>query len=695
MRLGAFLSGLNEGIDTGTRIADLIKQRGLNDVRQKAIEEAKADRGNDIEGQISIENTDQPKNPLVNKDYTGMSDETQPALIDTNISQLNETKAPYLSKLPEQNNNVASLGISPLIQAADNYGSNELAKNGISKENMPSNSQNSTAFSSPEFKYKVGDSTFSTRDEAKKAATNQVKDESHYIADKLGNALYNKYLEYGDIEKAKQWKDWAENENNKSASVDWVRARIALGNGDAESAAAPGAKWFEHINPGAKVLAHKAHYDQDGKVAGIDYEFRDSSGKKSNVFLSPSVMTDLLNTENPQKYVEHNLKLAEIGAKSNADFASKVQEKEWEIANADRDPKLKLERDKLGYLIDSLGVRTRQGDARIDLQGSAEQRKGIEANNKRSKFDSDTGMTTTIGSPVNVYGQNKNRGSEASAMKNQLGTLPSNQEQSPESIASNLSAIDKEIHNARTPQQRQILINERNNISAQSNSINQAPQSTPQISQQITGIPKEEVKIAVKKVADLQNAKQQALVSNQTIDGIVKKIDNGAFTGGGANLATSLLSALPTNLLPKDIENRLTSTQVLDKDAANLLIGGLKNSFSGTGRVLQTEFESWKQANVGKHLTEDAIKQLLTITAKANKHTISDADSAQEHLSKNNHLRGWRSSMDLEQEKNPYQTVQNLISSEDKNKNNNRPNLNSFSKNSNQNRPSLSSFYRK
>ena len=181
--------------------------------------------------------------------------------------------------------------------------------------------------------YKVGDTTYSSPDEAREPASQGVDSVMDRFMRDTAPKVAETYASQGNFEKAEGWNTWLRQRRSRSAIGEWSKAYMAARNGDWDSAASGFGEYYtNYIDDNVDYLGHEVERDGDGNVTGFQIRLLDNdAGDERTMNLSTEDLVDLGVAHNPQtlfelemqrsvKADEARLETAQDIAKANRDF---------------------------------------------------------------------------------------------------------------------------------------------------------------------------------------------------------------------------------------------------------------------------------------------------------------------------------------------------------------------------------------
>lgn len=153
-----------------------------------------------------------------------------------------------------------------------------------------------------DIKFQVGDQTFSSREEARKAAGRDVESAMDIFMRNAVPKIQQAYLAQGNIEKAESWGKWVKTRTGNSAIKQWATGYFAAQRGDWDKAATAFGKYYtDYIDDDMQYVGHETLKDGNGNVTGFSVKLKDrKSGKETTLPLGTEEMLQMGMSHNPQ-----------------------------------------------------------------------------------------------------------------------------------------------------------------------------------------------------------------------------------------------------------------------------------------------------------------------------------------------------------------------------------------------------------
>lgn len=312
MNWGGFAAGLaqgfNNGVSMGKTFNELNKQRKLEDIRTKGLEEAK--------GMQQAAAADLVKE-------VGVAAPAAPETVTPDTRNV----------LPERK--VASVEVGAMPEIA--------AQTGVA----------------PAKRFAVGDQTFNTRDDAMAAATKKAPSVMDFMSKTLVPRMQEAYMAQGNVEQAEAWGKWAEERQGKKAMTEWAGAWRAAQLGNLEKAADHVFNLYKTYDDGITPLSKEAVKDNDGNVTGFNVKLKvDDTGEERTQFIDRKALTDMgLSALSPPKMFEMQFKRQQEADKQRAEIAGEIAKEgraeAREIAKEGRAQQYEIAKEGRGEAIDT------------------------------------------------------------------------------------------------------------------------------------------------------------------------------------------------------------------------------------------------------------------------------------------------------------------------------------------------------
>lgn len=292
MSFGAFAGGLSFGLMNGARVgktfAELAKERGLEDVRAKAMQEASDARTASVAGMVKdtgaggnsgggVETSVATATP-VQKDAPIEAQPMPP--IDATVTPSSNAPATQ-STTAESPSTTPAAAPSATTQAAEVPVKAEPKATDAKPQGLPG-------------RYKVGDKSFETKEEAMAHAEKTAPSLQDYQLKTMVPKMQAYYIGQGDIDKAEAWRKYAESRETQKNMDIWGKAWRAAATGNYEKAADHVFELYKAYDDGITPLSKEVVKDKSGNVTGFNVRLKnDQSGEEYVQFINPKQLTEL------------------------------------------------------------------------------------------------------------------------------------------------------------------------------------------------------------------------------------------------------------------------------------------------------------------------------------------------------------------------------------------------------------------
>lgn len=326
---GGLAQGFNNGVNMGKTLDTLSKQRKLDDVRAKGLEEAK-----------------------------GMQESAAANLVkEVGIQPAGDTITPDTRPV-DPSRKVAT------VQADTSAGI--AAQDGLQAR-----------------KFAVGGQEFGTRDEAMAAARKKAPSVMDFMGKTLVPRMQEAYIAQGDVEKAEAWGQWAEQRQSKKAMTEWAGAWRAASMGNIEKAADHVFNLYKTYDDGITPVSKEAVKDKDGNITGFNVRLKvDETGEERTQFIDQKALTEVgLAALSPPKMFEMQFQRQQAADKQRAELAGEMAKEgrsdNRKIAEEGRREAAEIRKDarQQGYALEKLSI-----EKQLEASGaSSKVKKDIEA----------------------------------------------------------------------------------------------------------------------------------------------------------------------------------------------------------------------------------------------------------------------------------------------------------------------------
>ena len=385
MNFGAFLgnfgSGFAQGVKTGKTLSEMIKEGKLQEMREKDMAKAEAQRASTVQSMVKENgttgepaaptsgpvSTETPKvetpptdaaavsaaSPTANPDAAGAKTAAgamapvSPAAVSAASPTANPDEAGANTAASAQ------AGAAPSV-ATQAPASPEAAAKPVAQATpqavaaaggMPTTTgakpaeAPATPVQKPNGKFSVNGQSYDTREQAMAAAEKAAPSAHELFMKNAVPKMAAQYVINGEPEKAKAWTDYADSVNGKRAIKDWAAAYTAP---DFDTAAAKFGKYYtDHINDGVDYTGHKMLTKEDGTQVAVVTLKDKGTGKTIEMEMTREKMLAMGAANNPQKLFEQEQAKQTAAEKLKYEAKLKAQQR-----REDFDDKRKLESEK-------------------------------------------------------------------------------------------------------------------------------------------------------------------------------------------------------------------------------------------------------------------------------------------------------------------------------------------------------------
>jgi hypothetical protein len=143
-------------------------------------------------------------------------------------------------------------------------------------------------------RFRVGDASFDTREEALAHARKQVPSATDYFMKNAVPAISAKYLEQGDVEKAEAWDKYAKDKATQRNMETWAKMARSAQSGDFDAAANHAFELYKSYDDGVTPLSKETVKDKDGNVTGFNVKLKvDATGETRTQFIGSREIVEM------------------------------------------------------------------------------------------------------------------------------------------------------------------------------------------------------------------------------------------------------------------------------------------------------------------------------------------------------------------------------------------------------------------
>ena len=278
---GGFASGINQGLQLGKNINDLVKEDKINKLREQGMAEAEQQRADSVASMIrenGIGTKQQAPPPA--PDPVVATGQVAP---DNAVAQTAPVQQPVAQTIP------AGGQVPPPPAAA------------------PAPMQMSSAPSAPNDpvgalaqppkaskRFMVGDMGFDTKEQATAQAQKEAPTAMEFFVKQAVPKIQAGYLAQGDPAKAEAWGRYAEDTTSQKNMETWSKAYRSAQAGDIEGAARHVFKLYQNFDDGVTPVSHETVKNKDGQVTGFNVKLKDdASGETRSQFVDKSSLVEM------------------------------------------------------------------------------------------------------------------------------------------------------------------------------------------------------------------------------------------------------------------------------------------------------------------------------------------------------------------------------------------------------------------
>lgn len=153
--------------------------------------------------------------------------------------------------------------------------------------------------------YQVGDQSYSSRDEARRAASANAPDPIDiFIRDNVPK-LQEAYIKQGNLEMAEYWRQFSEDRRGKDYMKNWTKAFMLGQAGDFDQSAKTMGGLLNSLDLGVTYQGHEVTKDGDGNATGFTMKVKnDETGKVTEMPMTLESYMEFVQMNNPQAFAE-------------------------------------------------------------------------------------------------------------------------------------------------------------------------------------------------------------------------------------------------------------------------------------------------------------------------------------------------------------------------------------------------------
>lgn len=364
---GGFSTGFQNGVNMGKSLQQLARERGLQEIRDKGMAEAEAQRAQTVQDMVKQGgttgeqqptsgpvDTSTPKvetpptdaaavsasSPTANPDAAGANTAASsgapvsPAAVSAASPTANPDAAAANTAASAQSG--AAPSVSTQAPAPVQATPQGVAATGVAPRTKPAAPVEApaTPVQKPNGKFSVNGKSYDTREQALAAAEKAAPSATDMFMKNTVPKLAAQYVINGEPEKAKAWTDYADSVNGKRAIKDWAAAYTAP---DFDTAATRFGKYYtEHVNDGVDYTGHKMLTKEDGTQVAVVTLKDKATGKTSELEMTREKMLALGGANNPQKLFETEQAKQAAAEKMKYEAKLRAQQRKDDYADKSR-----------------------------------------------------------------------------------------------------------------------------------------------------------------------------------------------------------------------------------------------------------------------------------------------------------------------------------------------------------------------
>lgn len=344
---GGFSQGFNSGVNIGKTLGDAIKQKRLEDIRAKGIEEAKGMHESAVAGLVKESGLPEQAAPAGQQ---AAQQPVQPQVEPSGAQITPVAPQPKVEAAP-----VAPAGTPKYDTEGEAEGRAFMAaqKTAAAPAITPQAEIAAKTGVTPAKRFMVGEQGFDTREQAMEAARKKAPSVMDFMSKTLVPKMQEAYVAQGDMEKAEAWGQWAEQRQNKKAMAEWASAWRAASMGNIEKAADHVFNLYKTYDDGITPLSKEVVKDKAGNITGFNVKLKvEETGEERTQFIDQKSLTEMgLAALSPPQMFEQQFKrqqaadqaaatqraeLAKEGRADNREIAKENRARAWELAKEGR-----------------------------------------------------------------------------------------------------------------------------------------------------------------------------------------------------------------------------------------------------------------------------------------------------------------------------------------------------------------------
>ncbi len=324
MNFGAFAGGLATGINDGMKltkdIRSMVREQGLQELRDKSMADAEAERAKSVNDLIKEGSTDTSPDakpspaataPVDAAAVSASSPTASPDQVWANsaaAANAASVAAPSAPASPSASpaNTPAAAPASPDQPTGTVVQATPVAKAEASPTQAIVAGGTPPVVAKKSGRFSVNGESFDTREEAQRAAEAAAPSATDLFMKNAVPKIAQQYLINGEPDKAKAFQDYSDSYNGKRAIKDWAKAFTAP---DFDTAVSRFGEYYtRHIDDGVDFAGHKMLTKADGSNVAVVTLKDKKTGKTTEMEVTREKMLQLAGSHNPQKLFEEELR---------------------------------------------------------------------------------------------------------------------------------------------------------------------------------------------------------------------------------------------------------------------------------------------------------------------------------------------------------------------------------------------------
>lgn len=278
---GGFASGINQGLQLGQNINELVKEDKINKLREQGMAEAERQRADSVASMIrenGINTEQQAPPPALALEPVVATGQVAP---DNAVAQTAPVQQPVAQTIPAGGQIPPAAAPAPMQMA--------------SAPSAPIDPVGALAQPPKASKrFMVGDMGFDTKEQATAQAQKEAPTAMEFFVKQAVPKIQAGYLAQGDPAKAEAWGRYAEDTTSQKNMETWSKAYRSAQAGDIEGAARHVFKLYQNFDDGVTPVSHETVKNKDGHVTGFNVKLKDdASGETRSQFVDKSSLVEM------------------------------------------------------------------------------------------------------------------------------------------------------------------------------------------------------------------------------------------------------------------------------------------------------------------------------------------------------------------------------------------------------------------